>query len=127
MDAQFRSLGSNLVLIMPGHSETAGAMPGVGGAPNDLTLEDARALQRHVRQAKLVVPVSIGTETVAPITPHHNRAWGVRILSQSERTPPPLTPIHPPIHVPTPRYSPTSPGLTPCARIIIGGTQKPIP
>ncbi len=65
VDDQFRSLGSNLILIIPGHSETAGAMPGVGGAPNDLTLEDARALQRSLRQAKLVVPVSMGTETVA--------------------------------------------------------------
>lgn len=62
---QFQSLGSNLVFVVPGHSETAGAMPGVGGAPNDLSLDDALALQRALRQAERVVPVSMGSETVA--------------------------------------------------------------
>ncbi len=65
VDSQFRSLGSNLILVLPGHAETAGAMPGVGRAPNDLTFQDARALARGVRQARHVVPVSLGSETVA--------------------------------------------------------------
>jgi putative ABC transport system permease protein len=65
VDGQFRSLGSNLVFVVPGHAETAGAMPGIGGTPNDLTFQDARAIQRAVRQAELVVPMSLGSETVA--------------------------------------------------------------
>jgi putative ABC transport system permease protein len=62
---QFESLGTNLVFVVPGHADTEGAMPGLGGAPNDLTLRDAEALQRDVRQLKYVVPVSMGSETVA--------------------------------------------------------------
>ncbi len=57
---QFGSLGSNLIIVLPGRSETAGAMPGVliGKTPRDLTLEDALALKRsHAirRFAPLVV------------------------------------------------------------------------
>ncbi|MFT5288779.1 MAG: putative ABC transport system permease protein [Planctomycetota bacterium] len=62
---QFQALGTNLVFVVPGFAETEGAMPGVGGTPNDLTFQDARALQRQVRGLDLVVPVSMGSETVA--------------------------------------------------------------
>lgn len=65
VDGQFRSLGSNLIFVMPGKTDTQGSMPGVGGAPNDLTLQDARAVAREVRQVQRVVPVSIGSETVS--------------------------------------------------------------
>ncbi len=65
VNTQFKSLGTNLVIVVPGRSETAGTIPGVGGAPNDLTLADARALEREVHQARLVVPISMGSETVA--------------------------------------------------------------
>jgi putative ABC transport system permease protein len=45
---QFGSLGSNLIIVLPGRSETAGGMPGVlvGKTPRDLTLDDALALKR---------------------------------------------------------------------------------
>ena len=45
---QFGSLGTNLVIVLPGRSETAGAMPGVllGKTPRDVTLEDALAISR---------------------------------------------------------------------------------
>ncbi len=79
VNAQFQSLGSNLVFVVPGHADTEGAMPGVGGAPNDLTLEDARALQREVHQVKLVVPVSMGSETVA----HRERSKQVSVLGST--------------------------------------------
>jgi putative ABC transport system permease protein len=65
VSGQFESIGSNLVFVMPGHTDTEGGMPGLGGTPNDLTLKDAQALAREIRQLKLVVPVSIGSETVA--------------------------------------------------------------
>lgn len=68
---QFGSLGTNLVIVLPGRSETAGAMPGVllGKTPRDLTLEDALALKRsHAirRFAPLVVgagDVHVGTRS----------------------------------------------------------------
>jgi putative ABC transport system permease protein len=62
---QFASIGSNLLVIVPGKNETTGAFPGMGGVPNDLTLEDARALQRGVPRLHLLAPVSTGNETVA--------------------------------------------------------------
>ncbi|MDR2241062.1 MAG: ABC transporter permease [Zoogloeaceae bacterium] len=57
---QFGSLGTNLVIILPGRSETAGAMPGVlvGKTPRELTLDDALALKRSpavLRFAPLIV------------------------------------------------------------------------
>ncbi len=90
--AQFQSLGTNLVFIFPGHADTEGAMPGLGGAPNDLSLQDARALQREVRQLKTVVPISLGSETVANrerskqvyvlgTTPQFIEARGLRLSS----------------------------------------------
>lgn len=62
---QFSAIGSNLVGVIPGKTETTGAMPGFGGVPHDLTLEDARVLRRQIPVAQLVVPVSLGTETVS--------------------------------------------------------------
>jgi putative ABC transport system permease protein len=40
-------------------------MPGMGGVPNDLTLDDARALLRGIAEIDKAAPVVIGTETVA--------------------------------------------------------------
>jgi putative ABC transport system permease protein len=48
----------------------------VGGVPNDLTLDDARALQRGVPKVNLVAPVSMGNETIA----HRERRRQVMIL-----------------------------------------------
>jgi putative ABC transport system permease protein len=61
---QFASIGSNLLMVVPGKSETTG-IPGIGAAPNDLTLEDARAIAQQVPQAELVAPLVVGTESVA--------------------------------------------------------------
>ncbi|MHC4390752.1 MAG: ABC transporter permease, partial [Planctomycetota bacterium] len=62
---QFANLGTNLLIVIPGRTETTGALPGVGGVPNDLTLEDAAALRRQLAGAKRVVPVVVGSETVS--------------------------------------------------------------
>jgi putative ABC transport system permease protein len=61
---QFASIGTNLVIMVPGRTETTGGMPGMGGVPNDLTLEDARALLRGVPEIEKAAPMVIGTETV---------------------------------------------------------------
>ncbi len=62
--AQFASVGTNMVAVLPGKTETTGAMPGLGGVPNDLTLDDALAVLRGVREVDKVAPMVVGTETV---------------------------------------------------------------
>lgn len=62
---QFASIGTNLVIVVPGKTETTGGMPGLGGVPNDLTLEDARAVLRGVPEIEKAAPMVVGTETVA--------------------------------------------------------------
>ena len=61
---QFASLGTNILIVVPGKTETTG-MVGAGGVPNDLTLEDARAIERSVPAARHVAPLSMGTEQVS--------------------------------------------------------------
>ena len=62
---QFGSLGTNLLIVLPGRSETAGAMPGVlvGKTPRDLTLEDALALKRS-HAIRRFAPLIIGAGDV---------------------------------------------------------------
>jgi putative ABC transport system permease protein len=62
---QFASIGTNLVIVVPGKTETTGSMPGIGGVPHDLTLDDARALLRGVPEIEKAAPMVLGTETVA--------------------------------------------------------------
>ncbi|MBN2492053.1 MAG: ABC transporter permease [Planctomycetes bacterium] len=62
---QFASLGTNLLIVLPGKTETTGGLPGFGGAPNDLTLEDAEALRRGVPGVRRLAPVALGNETVS--------------------------------------------------------------
>ncbi|MBF0256158.1 MAG: ABC transporter permease, partial [Gammaproteobacteria bacterium] len=57
----FAELGSHLLIVLPGRSETSGGAPPMPGeSPRDLTLEDALALQRspHVRH---VAPLMLGS------------------------------------------------------------------
>jgi putative ABC transport system permease protein len=62
---EFQALGSNLVIVMPGRTETTGVFPGAGGVPNDLTLDDARALQRGLRGIRRVIPMTSATDVVS--------------------------------------------------------------
>ena len=59
---EFASLGSNLLIIMPGRTETTGFAPPVGGAPHDLTLDDADAIRR-LPGVRRVAPMAIGSVT----------------------------------------------------------------
>jgi putative ABC transport system permease protein len=61
---QFASIGSNLLIVVPGKTETTG-IPGVASASNDITLEDARAIARGVPEAVRMAPLVVGTESVA--------------------------------------------------------------
>ena len=62
---EFASLGTNLVIVLPGRSETTGGAPTmvVGQTPRDLTLEDALALTRCRRLAGAMPPSIIGSST----------------------------------------------------------------
>ncbi len=59
--SQFGSLGTNLIIVLPGRSETAGAMPGVlvGKTSRDLTLEDALALKSS-HAVRRLAPLIVG-------------------------------------------------------------------
>jgi putative ABC transport system permease protein len=63
---EFASLGTNLVIVMPGKSETAGAGPSmmVGSIPRDLTLGDAMALLRGTA-IRRIAPVNVGSAPVS--------------------------------------------------------------
>jgi putative ABC transport system permease protein len=63
---QFSSLGTNLVIVLPGRTETAGMGPGLmsGQTPRDITLDDAEALLRSTA-IKRIAPLAIGSATLS--------------------------------------------------------------
>ena len=62
---EFASLGTNLLIMMPGRSETTGAAPPLfGETPRDLTLDDALALLRE-RSITSVAPLVVGNAPVS--------------------------------------------------------------
>lgn len=62
---QFASLGTNLLIVLPGRSETVGGPPPLLGAtPRDLTLADAMAL-RHINTVSRVSPIVVGSAPVS--------------------------------------------------------------
>lgn len=61
---EFASIGSNLLIIIPGKTETAGLAPLVSTAPHDLTIEDAEALLLRVPAIRKVAPLVVGTASV---------------------------------------------------------------
>ncbi len=63
---QFSSLGTNLVIVLPGRTETAGIGPGMllGQIPREITLDDAQAILRS-RAVKLIAPLTVGTATLS--------------------------------------------------------------
>lgn len=58
---QFSSIGTNLLVVLPGRAETSGAFPGavLGQTPRDLTLKDAQLLER-IPQIKRYAPLNVG-------------------------------------------------------------------
>jgi putative ABC transport system permease protein len=63
---EFASLGTNLVIVFPGRSETAGVNPAAmfGDTPRDLTLEDAQSLTR-TNLVRHIAPLNVGSVTVS--------------------------------------------------------------
>jgi putative ABC transport system permease protein len=61
---QFASIGSNVLVVVPGKTETTG-LPGLAPGARDLTLADALAVAREVPGVVRVAPIVRGTESVA--------------------------------------------------------------
>lgn len=65
ISGEFTALGTNLLIILPGRSETSGGHPPLlGETPRDLTLDDALALLRSPYIAK-IAPIAIGSAPVS--------------------------------------------------------------
>jgi putative ABC transport system permease protein len=62
---EFSALGSNLVIVLPGRSQTGGFSPGnaVTSTPRDLTIDDAQSLLRLSAVAR-AAPLTIGTSEI---------------------------------------------------------------
>jgi putative ABC transport system permease protein len=62
---EFASLGTNLLIVLPGRSETTGGPPPLlGETPRDLTLEDALSLKRS-SAIRRVAPITVGSAPVS--------------------------------------------------------------
>lgn len=64
---EFEALGTHLVIVLPGRTETTGGAPPLfGETPRDLTLEDAEALSRSHHIAA-IAPLTIGSAPVSTL------------------------------------------------------------
>ena len=62
---EFQSLGTHLVVVLPGRTETTGGHPPIfGETPRDLTLDDANALYRS-RYIAAIAPLNFGSAPVS--------------------------------------------------------------
>ncbi len=63
---EFRTLGTDLLIVLPGRSETTGIQPGMfaGETPRDLTLRDAEAVLR-LPDVQRIAPLVIGSAPVS--------------------------------------------------------------
>ena len=63
---QFSSLGTNLVIVLPGRSGTGGFNPAnaITSTPRDLTIDDAASLRR-LPGVRRVAPLAVGTSEIA--------------------------------------------------------------
>jgi len=63
---QFSSIGTHLVIVLPGRSQTGGFSPAnaITSTPRDLTIDDARALQRASAVRRLA-PLVVGLSEIA--------------------------------------------------------------
>lgn len=64
--SEFSSLGTNLVIVLPGRSQTGGFSPGnaITSTVRDLTIDDAQALLRASAVSR-VAPLAIGTSEIS--------------------------------------------------------------
>lgn len=60
---EFTSLGSNLLIVVPGKTETSGAPPIIGGTTHEITLDDVEAILRRVPLVRHAAPLVVGGAT----------------------------------------------------------------
>ncbi len=61
---RFASLGSNILITLPGRTETRGGPPLAPSSTRDLTLDDMQAIGRRVPGVVRTVPIVVGEATV---------------------------------------------------------------
>jgi len=63
---EFSAIGSNLVIVLPGRSETRGFNPAnlVTSTPRDLTVEDAVSLT-HLSGVQRIAPIAVGSSEIS--------------------------------------------------------------
>jgi len=76
---QFESLGSTMLAVVPGKTETSGAAAFTSATTRDLTLSDAEAIRRFVPEARRVAPIAMGSETVS----HRERRRQVGVVGST--------------------------------------------
>jgi putative ABC transport system permease protein len=62
---EFASLGTNLLILVPGKTETLGGAPMASAATNDLTVDDVEAIVRRVPQIRRAAPVVLGSASAS--------------------------------------------------------------
>ena len=76
---EFSSLGTNLLIVLPGKVETTGMMP-FGGVVNDLTIDDYRAVTTRVPEVMRAAPLATGEETLR----YGGKARSVPVIGTTE-------------------------------------------
>jgi putative ABC transport system permease protein len=76
---QFESLGSTMLAVVPGRTETTGGAAFISVTTRDLTLADAQALARRVPGVERMAPMAMGSETVA----HGERSRQVAVVGST--------------------------------------------
>ncbi len=80
---EFSSLGSHLLIVMSGRTETTGGMPPIyGTTPRDLTVEDSSRLHR-VAGIKNIAPVIAGTSLIENSSSSISRSREVIVLGST--------------------------------------------
>ncbi len=62
---ELATLGSSLIIVLPGKVETEGMVPIIGGVPHDLTLKDAEEIRRRIPAVRTMSPLTLGQSLVS--------------------------------------------------------------
>jgi putative ABC transport system permease protein len=76
---EFSSMGSNLLIVLPGKVETTGMMP-FGGVVHDLTIDDFQAVTTRIPIIQRAAPLATGEETVR----YAGKARSVPVIGTTE-------------------------------------------
>jgi len=82
IQAQIASLGTNVLIVIPGATTVSGVRTGFGGV-STLTLEDAREIERRISG---VSAVSYATRAVLQVV-HENKNWSTVVIGTTSNYP----------------------------------------